>query len=65
MNLNLSDEEARYLLENLLLAREYYRILAGSNKAGAANIAKYRLVEGLGRKLEEGVRAFSSGERLL
>lgn len=63
MTVELSAEEARYLLGQLKLAREYYAILAGSSKAQEGNLQKYRLVESIGKKLE--VMVSSSGVPVL
>ena len=63
MIVDLSTEEVNYILASLVMAREYYRVLAGSSRVGLSNLAKYRLVEGLGTKLEAGIISSSDEPR--
>jgi len=64
MTIDLSSEEVRYLLDSLVMAREYYRLLATSSKAQTGNIQRYRLVESLGKKLEGTRVSFSDLEKV-
>jgi hypothetical protein len=51
LGVELTPEEAGYVLGLLKEHLEYYRLLAGSLKCTEANLAKHRMLEGLWMKL--------------
>jgi hypothetical protein len=51
MGIELTPEEAGYVLGLLKEHLEYYRALAGNGKCSEANRAKHRMLEGLWVKL--------------